>query len=274
MARTKRRSTAAALDLEADLRLDRAGHSFLGGQRIRLLESIAATGSITQGARGLGLSYKGAWDTIESLNNLSEQPLVKRASGGAHGGGTRLTSYGEQLVRLYRQLEQGHQRVLDRMQADMGDPARLTQLIQTLALKSSARNQLRGTVNGLKRGAVNADVLLDLGGGLELCANITLTSVKELGLKRGRAAVALIKANFVMLAALPAPRVSARNRLQGTITAIKRGAVNTEVKLTLPGGRVLVSIVSREGFQELALRPGAECCAIIQASQILIAVND
>ena len=56
-------------------------------KRLALLEQIAEQGSITRAAKAAGLSYKAAWDAIDELNNLSEQPLVSRNVGGKGGGG-------------------------------------------------------------------------------------------------------------------------------------------------------------------------------------------
>ena len=60
----------------------------LGDVRIRLLEAIAETGSISKAAPLVPLSYKGAWDAVDAMNNLAEQPLVARSTGGRQGGGT------------------------------------------------------------------------------------------------------------------------------------------------------------------------------------------
>jgi molybdate transport system regulatory protein len=208
------------------------------------------------------------------MNNLADKPLVLRATGGQHGGGSQLTEYGKQVVQLYRQLESGHRRVLTKMQAEIHDPERLQNLLKVLTMKTSARNQLRGVVKTVRKGAVNADVILDLGDGLEVFANITNAAVDELHLKRGREAVALIKSSFVLLSPDSDLRISARNRLTGTITSITHGAVNSEVKLLLVGGRTLVAIVTDEGLKDLSLKEGDPCCAIVKASHVLIAVND
>ena len=106
-------------------------------------------------------------------------------------------------------------------------------------MKTSARNQFHGTVQAVRKGAINADVILDLGDGVQLCANITNEAVAELGLQPGRAAVALIKSSMVLLSPDQDIRISARNRLDGTVSAIIRGAVNCEVKLRLGAERVL-----------------------------------
>jgi molybdate transport system regulatory protein len=262
------------LAVSGGLWLDRKGSSFLGGKRIALLESIETHGSITKAAKAIALSYKAAWDAVDAMNNLAEKPLVTRVTGGSHGGGTQLTDYGRQVVKLYRKLESGHQRVLTRMEAELHDADRLNDLLRAISMKTSARNQFRGVVKRVQKGTVNADVILDLGDGLEIFANITNESVADLGLKRGREAIALIKSSFVLLSADPNPRISARNRLPGKVTAISPGAVNSEVKLQLAGGRTLIAIITDDGVKELGLKEGSECCAVIKASHVLIAVND
>jgi len=66
-------------------------------------------------------------------------------------------------------------------------------------MKLSARNQLKGTVASIKEGAVNAIVVVDIGGGNKLTATISMDAVSELGLKVGSPAIAVIKATSVMV---------------------------------------------------------------------------
>jgi molybdate transport system regulatory protein len=69
------------------------------------LARIADSGSITQAAKAMGMSYKAAWDAIDTMNNLAGEPLVQRTTGGKGGGGTTLTQRGEQLVANFRLIE-------------------------------------------------------------------------------------------------------------------------------------------------------------------------
>jgi len=262
------------LALVGDLALDRGGQRYLADRRIALLEAIGTLGSITAAAKQAGLSYKAAWDAVEAMNNLAERPLVSAAAGGARGGGSRLTEEGRRAVQLYRGLESGLQHVLDRLQEQTPDAERLGGLLRAIALRTSARNQLRGTVRRVRRGAVSAEVMLDLGDGLMIVATITNTAADELRLAPGRAATALIKASWVLLSPDTAVRTSARNRLAGTISAIHRGPVQCEVRLALAGGRTLTAVITRGSVRELALAPGMPCCALVKASHVLIAVND
>jgi len=67
-------------------------------------------------------------------------------------------------------------------------------------MKISARNVLKGTVKKVSPGTVNTEVIIELDGGAEVVSMITKTSAKELGLKKGSAVYAVIKASNVMLA--------------------------------------------------------------------------
>lgn len=247
---------------------------FPGASRIALLERIDRRGSITSAAKDLGLSYKAAWDAVDAMHNLADKPQLIRAPGGQHGGSSYLTEHGRALVRLYRLLESGYHRLLAQMPGQAHDVHRLNELVKAITMKISARNQFRGTVKAVRKGAVNADVILDLGDGLEIFANITNEAVEDLNLKPGRDAVALIKSSFVLLSPESSLRISARNQLRGTVTEVIPGSVNGEVKIQLPGGRVLTAIVTNEALKELDLVEGAACSALIKASHILIAVND
>ena len=265
--------TEPPLAVSGGLWLDKQGKRFLGERRIALLESIDALGSITRAAKAVGLSYKGAWDAVDAIENLAERPVVTRAAGGRSGGGTRLTDHGRELVALYRDLESGHRRLLSQLDSEHRDAGRLEDLLRAITMKTSARNQLRGKVKAVVRGAVNADVTIDLGDGLEIVANITAEAVDELGLKRGRDALALVKASFVMLAT-GEPNVSTRNRLPGTVVGITRGPVNSEVKVKLAGTRTLVAVISSDSVKTMKLARGTVVNALVNASHVIVAVND
>ncbi|HET9331840.1 MAG TPA: LysR family transcriptional regulator [Steroidobacteraceae bacterium] len=87
------------------LRIDFGQTAAVGPGKIALLEHIAASGSLAQAARELGMSYRRAWQLLGSLNGSFRQPLVDSARGGRGGGGARLTERGRQLIRAYRGLE-------------------------------------------------------------------------------------------------------------------------------------------------------------------------
>jgi molybdate transport system regulatory protein len=134
----------------------RSGDATLGGAaRIALLAAIHRTGSITGAAKAVGMSYKAAWDAIDTMNNLAGTTLVVRATGGKGGGGTTLTAKALRLIDTYRAIEREHQVFLERAGAAIEGFAQDWRLIGRIGMKTSARNQLFGTVRKITRGAVN-----------------------------------------------------------------------------------------------------------------------
>ena len=140
-------------------------------------------------------------------------------------------------------------------------------------MKVSARNAFKGTITAIQPGAVNSEVTLKTPGGDTLVAIVTQGSVRSLGLAVGKDAVALVKAPWVMLAADDSPlKFSARNQLHGTVSAVSKGAVNSEVALTLPGGSAVFAVVTNEAVAELNLTVGKAASAVIKSSHIILAV--
>ena len=140
-------------------------------------------------------------------------------------------------------------------------------------MQVSARNVFAGTLTAVVCGAVNAEVELTTVGDDVLVAVVTANSVQALGLAVGVSAVAYVKAPLVMLlTGGEGMRFSARNQLAGVVSALTRGAVNSEVALTLPGGTVVYAVVTNDAIKELDLREGAPATALIKASHVVLGV--
>lgn len=86
-------------------RIDFAEHSSIGPGKIRLLEAIRESGSLSQGARNLGMSYRRAWLLVESLKQTFREPVTVASMGGKDGGGMLVTEFGDALINSYRELE-------------------------------------------------------------------------------------------------------------------------------------------------------------------------
>src|SRR5699024_8869970 len=252
--------------VEAPLQLYYGSGLMLAGEGVRLMEAIDRHGSINRAAKAVGISYRTAWERVESLNNLADAPLVARATGGKGGGGTRLTAAGEQLLALFRQLEDEHRRFLEQLSARVEGAEHLLPTLGRIAMQTSARNQFHGRVTDVTHGAVNAEVTVDIGNGNTITALITEASVSNLGLAPGASAVAIIKASNVILTGDDNIVTSARNRLCGTVGRLERGAVNTDVVIDIGGGKSVGAIVTNVSADQLDLRQDVPVCALIKAS--------
>lgn len=78
----------------------------LGPGKAELLAAIGESGSISAAARAMGMSYRRAWQLVETMNRCFRAPLVEAAPGGKGGGGARLTDAGREALRRYQAMEE------------------------------------------------------------------------------------------------------------------------------------------------------------------------
>jgi molybdate transport system regulatory protein len=140
-------------------------------------------------------------------------------------------------------------------------------------MKSSARNQFSGTVKEVLMGAVNGEVHVGLKGGETIVATITKDSVENLGIKTGSTVLALVKApQIIVVSDFGGYKISARNQLQGVITEVKHGAINSEIDIELKGGEKIVATVTNDSVETLGLHKGQTATAVFKAGAVLLAV--
>ncbi|BAN25895.1 TOBE domain-containing protein [Caballeronia insecticola] len=274
MSKIESPKTHDSLEFGGSVWLQSGAQTLGGAARIGLLAAIRDSGSITAAAKSVGMSYKAAWDAIDTMNNLAGKPLVTTATGGRGGGGTKLTPTALRLIETYRAVEREHRKFLQRAGEAIEGFAQDWQLIGRLGMKTSARNQLAGKVTKLTRGAVNDEVELGLPGGQTIVAVVTHESTEALGLKEGSDAFALIKASWVMLMEDTNAKLSARNQLRGTVASVTKGAVNAEVTLSLNDATTITAIITNQSADTLGLAQGQKAVAVIKASSVIIGVND
>lgn len=251
------------------------GENLGGASRVALLAGIAEHGSITAAAKSVGLSYKAAWDAIDTMNNLAGEALVERSAGGKGGGGTRLTGRGQQLVDNFRTIAQVHQDFVERLNRQAGAVLDDLALYARFGMKTSARNQFFGSVARVVRGAVNDEVTLAIAGGQEIVAIVTRESAESLALAPGRQAYALVKSSSVIVMTAEGDvRLSARNQLAGQVARLVRGAVNAEVVIALAGGGSVAATITNESLDALGLEEGGTATALFKASSVILGVPE
>ncbi len=91
--------------ISVQIRINFNAERAIGPGRIELLEGVQRTGSLAQAARGMKMSYRRAWQLMQSLNSCLASPVSVAAKGGRHGGGATLTPAGKALIRAYRGFE-------------------------------------------------------------------------------------------------------------------------------------------------------------------------
>ncbi|HID3652726.1 TPA: molybdenum-dependent transcriptional regulator [Serratia marcescens] len=245
---------------------------FADPRRIALLKQVQHTGSISQGAKLAGISYKSAWDAINEMNQLAEHTVVDRATGGKGGGGAQLTHYGQRLIQLYDLLGQVQQKAFDVLQQDDLPLDSLLAAISRFSLQTSARNQFFGTVIERDHQQVQQHLAILLNDGTtRLTAAITQQSADRLQLVPGKEVLALIKAPWVRLSIETEEHTGADNALAGVVAGIQPGAEHSEVLVTLAGGETLCATLTTAELQRLQLSVGTAVHALFNADHVIVA---
>jgi molybdate transport system regulatory protein len=250
------------------LSLDTALSHDPADKRIEILRLVGDSGSISQAAREAGVSYKAAWQAVDTLTNLAGVMLVERAVGGSGGGGATLTESGKKLLSAARLLDQARSRVF----AALGASKDFLPGLSGMAVRTSMRNQLPCTVSKIEVRGQIVRVHLALPGGQRLVSRITKASAELLALKNGQHVLALCKATAVRVTADPeaANDKTARPQvLAGQAVRINRDAAGDEISLQLDTGLQLV------GFAEAGsgLKARARVNALVEESAVVIALS-
>jgi len=241
---------------------------FADPRRIELLKQVKVTGSISQGAKLAGVSYKSAWDAINEMNQLADETLVERNTGGK-GGGAQLTRYGERLIQLYDLLAQIQQKAFDVLKDDGLPLDSLLAAISRFSLQTSARNQLFGTVIERDNEEVQQHINVLLADGkTRIRAALTQQSADRLSLVPGKEILALIKAPWITLSY---QSTNTDNALAGKVQSIQQGHDNSEVLIALQAGEILCATVASAQIAELKLKEGAEVFAQFDADKVIVA---
>jgi molybdate transport system regulatory protein len=235
-------------------------------KRIDILRRIGEGGSISEAARRAGVSYKAAWQAIETLGNLAGTPMVEKAVGGSGGGGAVLTPAGRRVLEAAAMLATARTEVMARLGLAAGTEAGAAGLA-AMALRTSMRNQFPCEVTRLGKTGSIARISLLLPGGLPLTARLTRESAQLLQLGPGRQVLALCKATAVQVA-VQVEAAEGRNRVDGIVSRTTRSAHGGEVTLALRGGVSLVGFAAAG----LRLKVGDEAMAGIDESAVVVAI--
>jgi molybdate transport system regulatory protein len=87
------------------IRIDFEGSESFGPGKARLLELIDEHGSIRSAAAAMNMSYRHAWLLLQAVEDTFGAPVISTATGGAKGGGAKLTELGRGLLARYRAIE-------------------------------------------------------------------------------------------------------------------------------------------------------------------------
>ncbi len=141
-------------------------------------------------------------------------------------------------------------------------------------MKTSARNQFEGKIKAIRTGAVNDEIVINVSPNRDIVAIITGDSTKKLNLAEGSDVVALVKASSVTLAEGSNGLVfSARNQFSGSVTAVSKGAVNSDIVIDAGDGVQIGAIITNTSLDKLGIKTGSQVTAIFKASSVIVAAK-
>ena len=165
------------------------GKPLIGKGGAEILETIDKDGSISKTAETLRMSYRYVWNYIQEIQTVMEESVVETFKGGkSGGGGAKLTDLGKSLLGEYKQVEI----YLDKVLSNQGS-------LEVKGLKLSARNQFKGKVVVVEKGAITGKVKVEIKLPVTVTAVITKEAVEELGVKVGDEVTAIVKSTEIMI---------------------------------------------------------------------------
>ncbi len=259
------------MKIKSNLWFENEQHGYFGKGRIVLLQYIDKYGSISKAAKEMKMSYKAAWDAVNEMNTLSNEPIVKRITGGKGGGGTVLTDKGREYIHIYNELERLQAKLFTILDNKSNSFAELIDARKHLTLQTSARNQYYGTVQHIQSSSVEFSVTIDIGKGQTINSIITHTSAKAMNIDVDSEVFALIKSSWVNLSKTK-QKDNQLNVFKGIVVSVKNDNRFAEIILRSNEGNDIVSIVSLELLKCLDLKQNDTAYATFLPSEVILAI--
>lgn len=136
------------------IRVDFGPHCSVGIGKIEILEEIIRTGSLSEAARHMKMSYRRAWLLLEDMNLSFNYPVARASVGGRGGGGVIVTPFGKRLVTGYRQLEIAVEPLATKCLGDIGKrtkPSRLKSVTAAMPVKGQRRAKFKKDSKRVRR---------------------------------------------------------------------------------------------------------------------------
>jgi len=258
------------MQLDGRFWLTKDKKSFLGSGRVELLKRIESTGSMNAAAKEMKMSYKAAWERVNSMDTLADKPLIERKTGGKGGGGTKLTPYAHELIETYEKLSLLHKAFIERFSEASDSPEHLAKILNRLFLTTSARNQILCKITDISYDNIYAKITMQLNEKQKLISTITATSMSNLNLNIGDDVYAIIKSSDVQVYVNKNDfkATSQENIVTTELVAIESNDFQSELRLRVDEKKELIAIIRDE--QSQSMQVGEILYAVIDYKNIII----
>ncbi len=252
-----------SFSLESKLLLHKDHEEFLTPKRVQLLENITVYGSISQAAKTSDITYKTAWAWIEKMNALAPKPLVQKISGGKGGGGTIVTAYAKELVRLYEEVEALHKKHLDTLERAFGH-------LEDEENKNLGFSRLNAKVAKISKHDRRVSVELRLECGSMITAEAPWAFIEVNSIQLESPVSILIEAESVSVSKSFEKEISSRNKLMTKVKEILIHGQDVLLTLSLKDGSTLMSQITYASYEEMKIKEDDVLLAVFKAYSITL----
>ena len=248
----------------SELMLNKNEETFLNPKKVKLLESIRDFGSISKAAKALGVTYKTAWSWIDKMNELSPVSLVEKVSGGKDGGGTVITSYAKELMRIYDEVTALQDKHLQSLQDSV------EHLDNNIKQKTFSFSALEAEVFSVKKLENKVEVHLLLHNKEKLIAYASENFVKINKVKKTSNIRLLIESDVISVSQTLEKEISSRNKLKTQVSNIIIEGEEVLLNLMLSEEQSLTSRITLQSFKALDIKIGDTLMAMFKAYNITL----
>lgn len=256
------------IELDGRFWLNKDGKPFLGGGRVALLKAIDRLGSMHAASKEIKMSYKAAWDTLNSMNELADKPILERQTGGKGGGGTKLTPYAYELIEMFDKFSKLHRQFIERFKEAGDNPSKMQTILNRTFLTTSARNQFLCNVTNIISNEVSSVISLACKEKTIFRSTITTKSLQNMNISASQNIYAIIKANDIKITAIK--NNGDENVIKGTISYINKNGLSSEIGLKTDDGFMLIAL--NNTGEILDLKEGMEAFGIFKSENVLIGI--
>ena len=255
---------ASSFSLMSDLLLRYQTEEFLNHKRVRLLENIIVYGSISKAAKASEITYKTAWGWIDKMNTIAPKPMVQKISGGKDGGGTLVTAYAKELMRIFEEVEALNEKHLHTLESSF------SHLQEDEQSKNFTFSRLDAQVKEITTKASKSIFVLELLCGNEISAQAPASFVEVNAIAKGSKVSVLIEADTISVSRSFEKEISSRNSLYVIVEDIIINEEDVLLTLALGENQYLSARITYQSYKDLKIEKGDELRALFKAYNVTL----
>ncbi len=220
---------------------------FIGKGRVELLKNIQIYGSISKAAKQMKMSYKAAWDSVDIMNKLSQEPLVTKVTGGVGGGGTVITTYAKEIISAYDELMNLHETYLKNM-SNLFDG-----LVINLKNEKPVFSKLEGRITNILSKNETCEIEITLASEQKLITIVSTEFLEKRELTLHKSVKLLIETSTIVITKNVNSN-SARNSLKGVVEKINDDGINTFLSIRCGEKNLIDAKITNSSYKNLEIK--------------------